>query len=342
MVNITGNHDGSSAVDYTVNPATGFPWATGPRNLSVPFNHLLPAWDSITGTLAADRPAGRRAPPQPHRRGPAGRGSRCPTWRSRWSATSARSPRSRSRTASRKKDGNYLYGAFGRDFVTKEGRRIMIVALTLRQWHNLVEATGLHEAFATVEKLLRLDLTREGDRFAAREVLGAVLKPWTIARTLDEIREIFDAPRRVLGAVPDVHRAGGGGPALLGGEPAVRARSSSRASAPTSCPARRVELSAFERAAGAPGPAARRAHRRAAGRGARPVGRRDRPAPRRRGRGRPGGPCRRVGDRWCAHPCRWRGPGRRCPTMRNQFLLEEIPSRTVPRLRDGAGRRHAA
>src|SRR4051812_24185059 len=25
MVSITGNHDGSSAVDYTVNPATGFP-----------------------------------------------------------------------------------------------------------------------------------------------------------------------------------------------------------------------------------------------------------------------------------------------------------------------------
>src|SRR6516165_7956911 len=52
MVNIVGNYDGSSAVDYTVNPATGFPWATGPRNLSVPFNHLLPAWDAITGALA--------------------------------------------------------------------------------------------------------------------------------------------------------------------------------------------------------------------------------------------------------------------------------------------------
>ena len=52
MVNIVGNHDGTSAVDYTVNPATGFPWATGPRHLSVPFNHLLPAWDAITGALA--------------------------------------------------------------------------------------------------------------------------------------------------------------------------------------------------------------------------------------------------------------------------------------------------
>jgi crotonobetainyl-CoA:carnitine CoA-transferase CaiB-like acyl-CoA transferase len=30
MVTIVGNPDGSSAVDYTINPATGFPWATGP------------------------------------------------------------------------------------------------------------------------------------------------------------------------------------------------------------------------------------------------------------------------------------------------------------------------
>ena len=34
MVVMTGNHDGSSEVDYTVNPATGFPWATGPRDLA--------------------------------------------------------------------------------------------------------------------------------------------------------------------------------------------------------------------------------------------------------------------------------------------------------------------
>ncbi len=53
MVNIVGNPDGSSAVDYTINPATGFPWATGPSSLSDPVNHLLPAWDAITGTLAA-------------------------------------------------------------------------------------------------------------------------------------------------------------------------------------------------------------------------------------------------------------------------------------------------
>jgi len=69
----------------------------------------------------------------------------------------------------------------------------MVVALTLRQWQNLVAATGLGDAFATCEQMMGVDLSKEGDRFAAREVLGAILKPWTTARTLEQIREIFDA-----------------------------------------------------------------------------------------------------------------------------------------------------
>ena len=95
MVNIVGNYDGSSAVDYTVNPATGFPWATGPRQLAVPFNHLLPAWDAITGALAT---TSLLAAERGRSRTGAGQFIRIafPTSPSGWSATSARSPRSRS------------------------------------------------------------------------------------------------------------------------------------------------------------------------------------------------------------------------------------------------------
>ena len=53
MVALTGNPDGSSEVDYTVNPATGFPWATGPRNLAEPLNSVLPSWDLVLGGQAA-------------------------------------------------------------------------------------------------------------------------------------------------------------------------------------------------------------------------------------------------------------------------------------------------
>jgi 2-methylfumaryl-CoA isomerase len=191
-VNITGNYDGSSAVDYTVNPATGFPWATGPRHVAVPFNHLLPAWDAITGSLAA---AGMLAAER-HRRN-TGAGQVVSIALSDVALAMVgnlgKIAEAQINQRERPKDGNYLYGAFGRDFTTKEGRRIMVVALTLRQWQNLVKATGLAEAFTTCEKMLGVDLTKEGDRFQAREVIGAILKPWTITRTLEEIRTIFDA-----------------------------------------------------------------------------------------------------------------------------------------------------
>jgi len=192
MVSIVGNHDGSSAVDYTVNPSTGFPWATGPRHLSVPFNHLLPAWDAITGTLAA---AGVLAAERHRARTGEGQLVRIALSDVAMAMVGnlGKIAEAQVLRRERRKDGNYLYGAFGRDFLTSEGRRIMIVALTGRQWKSLVDATELHEAFETLENLMNVDLSKEGDRFRAREVIGAVLKPWTISRSYDEIAAIFDA-----------------------------------------------------------------------------------------------------------------------------------------------------
>jgi 2-methylfumaryl-CoA isomerase len=191
MVNIVGNYDGSSAVDYTVNPATGFPWATGPRHLSVPFNHLLPAWDAITGALATTSLlAAERA------RARSGTGrfvqvalSDVAFW---MVGNLGKIAEVQINQHERVKDGNYLYGAFGRDFSTKDGHRVMIVALTLRQWRNLVEATGLGYAFDAIARLMNVNLEQEGDRFAARELIGATLKPWVLARTLPELHDIFD------------------------------------------------------------------------------------------------------------------------------------------------------
>ncbi len=191
-VNITGNHDGSSAVDYTVNPATGFPWASGPRHVSVPFNHLLPAWDAITGTLAA---AGLLAADRHRSRTGDGQvvSVALADVAMAMVGNLGNIAEVQINGIDRPKDGNYLFGAFGRDFTTKEGRRIMVVALTSRQWASLVEATQIAEAVTTIEKLMGVDLSLEGDRFIAREVIGAVLKPWTGARTLEEIQAIFDA-----------------------------------------------------------------------------------------------------------------------------------------------------
>jgi len=191
-VNIEGNHDGSSAVDYTVNPSTGFPWATGPRHLAVPFNHLLPAWDAITGSLAA---AGLLAAERHRQRTGKGQVVKIALSDVAFAMVGnlGKIAEVQVNQTERPKDGNYLYGAFGRDFLTREGTRIMIVALTPKQWESLIDATGLGEPFAQAEKMLRADFTKEGDRFAAREIIGAVIKPWTTARTLAEITEIFEA-----------------------------------------------------------------------------------------------------------------------------------------------------
>jgi len=191
MVNIVGNYDGTSAVDYTVNPATGFPWATGPRHLSVPFNHLLPAWDAITGALAT---TGLLAAERARARTGAGQYvqialSDTAFW---MVGNLGKIAEVQINHHERVKDGNYLYGAFGRDFSTKDGHRVMIVALTLRQWRSLVAATRLQESFDAIARLMDVDLDEEGGRFAARELLGATLKPWVLSHTLEELRDTFD------------------------------------------------------------------------------------------------------------------------------------------------------
>jgi 2-methylfumaryl-CoA isomerase len=192
MVCVQGNPDGSSELDYTVNPATGFPWASGPRNLAVPFNHLLPAWDAITGELAAN---GVLAAERHRTR--TGQGQLVTVALSDvafWMVGNlGKIAEVQVNDHERVKDGNYLYGAFGRDFLTKDFRRIMIVALTPKQWQGLVAATGLREEFDTIGKMLGVNVDEHGGRYAAREIIGAILKPWVMSRTLAELREAFDA-----------------------------------------------------------------------------------------------------------------------------------------------------
>src|ERR1700740_2275351 len=75
------------------------------------------------------------------------------------------------------KDGNYLYGAFGHDFETRDGRRVMVVALTARQWNALLEVTGIAEACRSIERATGHDLSTESGRFNARDLIAALLRP---------------------------------------------------------------------------------------------------------------------------------------------------------------------
>jgi 2-methylfumaryl-CoA isomerase len=53
-VRVMGWNDGMQGVDYTVNAALGVPYMTGSSaNADAPVNHVLPAWDLLTGSYAA-------------------------------------------------------------------------------------------------------------------------------------------------------------------------------------------------------------------------------------------------------------------------------------------------
>ncbi len=190
MVALTGNPDGTSEVDYTVNPATGFPWATGPRNLAEPLNSVLPAWDialgslATIGMLAAERRRGRT------RQGQLVRLSLSDVAFA-MVGNLGRIAEAELGARDQPKDGNYLYGAFGHDFETREGRRVMVVALTARQWNALVEATGIGTACRDVTHATGHDLSTESGRFQARDLIAALLRPWFAARDLAEIRKTF-------------------------------------------------------------------------------------------------------------------------------------------------------
>ena len=194
MINLMGRRDGGSEVDYTVNPKVGFPLITGPRLWPRPVNHLLPAWDCIAGQMTA---VGLLAAER-HRR-LTGQGQLVKfALKDAALATLGNLGYIAELTLNdidRSKDGNYLYGAYGRDFGTLEDKRVMVVGLTPTQWSSLCKATGLGEELDAMAKKLGLDFSKEGDRFRARRQISLVLEPWFRTRTLAEVRKALDEHR---------------------------------------------------------------------------------------------------------------------------------------------------
>jgi 2-methylfumaryl-CoA isomerase len=189
---IQGNHDGSAAVDYTVNATMGFPQVTGPDSLREPVNHVLPAWDvacglyAAIGLIAAER-----------RRRLTGEGGQL---------TLALADVALAVTghlgflaeaqltgADRQRIGNYVYGGFARDFATSDGERVMVVALTSRHFADLAAVTGLTATFAELERLLGADFSTDGDRYTHREVLASLLRPWFAGRELAQVARELDS-----------------------------------------------------------------------------------------------------------------------------------------------------
>ncbi len=192
MLSLLGDRHGGPAVDYTVNPAVGFPNATGPAGSTEPVAHVLPAWDCIagqmvvTGLLAAERHRLRT-----------GRGQLVELALKDVAAAMLGNLGIVGEVVlngvDRAKGGNSLYGAYGQDFVTADGRRVMVIGLTDRQWRGLVQATGTADGIAALERQLGLDLGREGGRYRARDAITELFRAWFAARRLDAIAAALDA-----------------------------------------------------------------------------------------------------------------------------------------------------
>jgi 2-methylfumaryl-CoA isomerase len=189
-VNLTGDRHGGSEVDYTVNPRVGFPSLTGPADDPRPVNYVLPAWDHITGQMIA---VGLLAAERHRRLTGSGQYVRIALLDVALATLGHMGliAEVEVNDSDRARYGNELFGAFGKDFVTRDGRRVMIVALSARQWSNLRKATQLGEKFDALGRQLGLDLSQEGGRFHARDQLGAVLAPWIAARDYADVADLF-------------------------------------------------------------------------------------------------------------------------------------------------------
>ncbi len=189
---IEGNFDGSTAVDYTVNCATGYPMITGQGSADRPVNHALPAWDVACAYQAAFGVAVAVAARRQTGRGQALRLALSDVAFGVMSHLGVITEASLG-LPEREAIGNDIYGAFGRDFATADGRRVMVAAVSARQWRALVAACGVGDAIATIERALDVDYDREADRFDGREIIAGLVRRWVGARPLAAIAERFDA-----------------------------------------------------------------------------------------------------------------------------------------------------
>jgi len=189
MLNIVGNHDGSTALDYTVNAAMGYPSVTGPEGYNGVINHVLPAWDIVCGQSAA---VGILAAGRHRDRTKEGQFIQLALSDVALSAVAALGHIAEAQImdSERQRLGNELYGALGRDYETADGRRVIAVAITKKQWEALCISCEMSEAMQSLAQNESLDLANnEGDRFIARDEIHPHIEAWCKHHTFEEIQK---------------------------------------------------------------------------------------------------------------------------------------------------------
>lgn len=192
-VRVMGWADGSQGMDYTINSALGLPLMTGPVGDERPVNHVLAAWDLLTGAYCAFATVSALLA---RMRGMGGREIRAPL-----SDIGAATMANLGFTAEtmltghqRPRMGNDVFGAFGRDFTTKDGVKLMLLCITPKQWSKALDVLGIGAAVAAVEADLGVSFDKdEGLRFTHRDRLYPLFERAFAAKTAAELTPAFDA-----------------------------------------------------------------------------------------------------------------------------------------------------
>lgn len=204
---IMGWADGAPAVDYTVNAACGLPNMTGPVGDDAPVNHVLPAWDLLGGAYAAFAMLAAA-----HQRRLTGEGREIRIPLSDLVASSLSHMGSVAEVlhqgGDRPRIGNDLFGAFGRDFKTSDGERIMVVAITARQWKGLLKTLDLVSDVDALEQELGTSFAAdEGQRFVHRDRLFPLFERAMASRAFADLKAAFDANGVTWGRYQTLYQA---------------------------------------------------------------------------------------------------------------------------------------
>jgi 2-methylfumaryl-CoA isomerase len=190
QLTLMGDRHGGSAVDYTVNARVGVPLFTGEPGTEGPVNHVLPAWDLVTGQMVA---VGLLAAERHRRLTGEGQHVKLALQDVGLAVMNHLGFIEEARRGQpRQRHGNELFGAFGRDFASADGVRVMVVGLTLKQWRAICEALDLQDEVDALGARLGLDLDQEGNRFQARRELAGLVGPRISARPYADLAAAFD------------------------------------------------------------------------------------------------------------------------------------------------------
>jgi 2-methylfumaryl-CoA isomerase len=188
---VMGWPDGRVALDFTANAAVGYPLLTGAG--PEPINHVLPAWDLLAGAYGAFALVSAV-----RWREQTGKGAEI---RVPLTDVAVGTVANMGRVAEvlytgreRERLGNAVFGSIGRDFVTADGQRIMIVAINERQWEGLVAALDIGTEIASIERERGVRFAGDdGLRFMHRDAIFAIIERAVAARAFAQLADCLNA-----------------------------------------------------------------------------------------------------------------------------------------------------